>query len=477
MMPLRRPNQDFLRRADHGSDAASSKASWRTVAVAGLDLTADRREKLREVGIQHQASISHNSGAHPPFSHELLRIEAMDGSPLGGDRIARAWHRPPYAFPLRLARYAPLTTEAQVLDVAVIGTQGPYREFVARLADTAMRLVQDAIVGRSRGLTGLSAALDDCDVRRRSMPGSLDRAMAKLHTWLFSEWWSVGMTTTPLSDVVRTGEIGAVTWLFPHKRATYLADPFPWPGTDRLLCEEMPVAGGQGRIVALRQNPGGGWHQSDIILEGQVHHSYPCIARFGDDTYFLPEAPARGATTLYRLTPDQPPIPFCDVAPLRRLADPTIFRHGVHYWIACTDLDIGTHDNLCLFYASEPTGPWHSHRCTPVKIDICGARPAGPLFRLGDDLFRPGQDCARTYGARVVIHRIDALTPDHFSETVAARLRPDPDGPFPDGLHTLAAGDGRVWIDGKRFAWDFDSLRRKLAQRGRLALGSRAGTR
>jgi hypothetical protein len=270
------------------------------------------------------------------------------------------------------------------------------------------------------------------------------------------------MTATPLPNIVRTGATGPVQWLSPDRGRSYLADPFPWPGTNRLLCEEMPISGGKGRIVALAQDQDGSWRNPTVVLEDGEHHSYPCAVKEGEDTYFLPEAPNRGATTLYRLMPDEDPIPLCEVAPGRRLADPTLFRHAGRYWIACTDLDIGLHDNLCLLHADKPTGPWQPHRCTPVKIDICGARPAGPLFRLGPQLFRPGQDCARTYGAALVIHRVDALSPEQYRETAVTRLRPDPQGPFPHGLHTLAADQERVWLDGKRFVFDLAGLHRKI---------------
>jgi hypothetical protein len=471
MMPAHAPNLDVLTRSGQFDAATPGRTSWRIVAVAGCDPTADVREMLHDAGRRQQTMIRHHPRAEPPYPHELLRVEEIDGSLLNTDRLAERWHRPPYALPLRLARYAPLSTEAEVVDFAVIGTQGARREFIARVERIVARLMQDAIVGSSRGAPGLSAPIDEFDRRGRSMPGWIDRAIAKGHAWLFCEWWSIGASTTPLSDIVRTGDAGPVRWLFPDRGPNYLADPFPWPGTDRLLCEEMPVHGGKGRIVALRPDAQGTWRQSDVILEQRDHHSYPCVVSYGDDTYLLPEAPALGATTLYRLVPDQQPIPFCDVAPGRRLADPTLFRHGDRYWIACTDLDIGSHDNLCFLHARDLAGPWHPHRCTPAKFDICGARPAGPLIRVGNHLFRPGQDCARTYGAGVVVHRIDALTPEHFEETVVARLHPDPRGPFPHGLHTLAGGEGQVWIDGKRFEWDLVGLGRKLVDRGRRMVG------
>ena len=447
--------------------------SWRKVAIAGPSLTGSVPDMLHDVGMRHATLVHYHSNASPPYAHELLRVEAMDGSPLSDFQIGRRWHRPPYALPLRLARYAPLSVEPEVLDFAVIGTRGERSEFGARVESIVARLIEDAIIGASRGHAGLSLDPAELRSRHRCRSAAIDHAIAKWHTRLFSEWWSVGMTATPLRDIVRTGATGSVRWLSPRRGKAYLADPFPWPGTDRLLCEEMPFSGGNGRIVALAPDRDGLWRHSTVVLETGNHHSYPCAIKDDDDIYFMPEATNRGATTLYRLLPDKEPMPLCVVAPGRRLADPTIFRHAEHYWIACTDLDIGTHDNLCLFHAREPSGPWLPHRCTPVKIDICGARPAGPLFRLGSELFRPGQDCARTYGAAVVIHRVDELSPEHYRETVVARALPDPAGPFPHGLHTLAADQEWVWLDGKRFVFDFAGLVRKIARKAKGADRSR----
>jgi hypothetical protein len=422
--------------------------------------------------MQHTTQVHHHVDAEPPHPLELLRIEGIDGSPLGNDQIRRCWHRPPYALPLRLARYSPQSVESDLLDFAVIGTRGERREFSARVEAIVARLIEDAIIGASRGSVGLSCDVDQLNRRRHLRPARIDHVMARWHTRLFSEWWSIGMTTTPLNDMLRTGATGPVHWLAAERGSAYLADPFPWPGTNQLLCEEMPFSGGNGRIIALAPRQNGAWQKSAVVLESGHHHSYPCAMQDGADTYLLPEATNPGATTLYRLMPGREPTPLCTIAPGRRLADPTLFRHDDRYWIACTDLDIGSHDNLCLLHADRPVGPWQPHRCTPVKIDICGARPAGPLFRLGSSLFRPGQDCARTYGAAVAIHRVDLLTPEHYRETVVARLRPDPTGPFRHGLHTLAADRERVWLDGKRFVFDLAGLQRKVLRRAGLARGT-----
>ena len=98
-------------------------------------------------------------------------------------------------------------------------------------------------------------------------------------------------------------------------------------------------------------------------------------------------------------------------------------------------------------------------------MDIRGARPAGMPFTIDGRLFRPGQDCAATYGAAITIHEVMTLTETDFRESVATVLRPDRSGPFPHGLHTLVHDGERFWVDGKRFVLDLGLFRRKVLGR------------
>ena len=335
----------------------------------------------------------------------------------------------------------------------------------SRVERMAVRLVGNAIAGTGRG--AFSSSFDPTRRRPRRWPfaGRFDHFMTCWRQRLLAEWWSIGFTTMPLGEILESGFLGSVQWLGSRAGTHYLADPFAWPGTGRLLCEQRSIVEGNGSIVAIDPGPDGTFRHISTILAGSSHHSYPCVVQDGEAVYFLPEAPERGGTVLYRLTEDSDPVPVCRIAPGRRVADPTLFAYGDRYWIAYTDLDIGEHNNLCLLHAPAIEGPWQPHRCVPVKIDVCGARSAGVPIRIGDTLFRPGQDCAQTYGAGLVIHRVDLLTPDDYRETVVTRLRPDPSGPFPHGMHTLSAEEGRVWLDGKRYVFSLSSLIGKLARR------------
>ncbi len=438
-----------------------------TAALVGLTALDEARR---------QHAPAYEPGAKAPACEGEPELQIVDatGRPAELARMLAAyWHRPPYAMALRLVRRLPGAPEPEIVDEAVIGTRGSRAEFRQRAAATVARLRRDATEGTSRGAATAPPPPLPRARRADGLVARLDHLRARWRERVLTERWSIGAASASLEGILATGDPGPVQWLRPLSARGSLADPFPWPGTGQLLCEEMPLSAEFGTVVALREVGGklaatGAVERSAWLLDDGRHHSYPCTFQEGDVVYVIPEDREPGETTLYQVDAAARLTPVCRPAPGRQFADPTLFHHEGRYWIACTDIAIGHHDNLCLFHADRLAGPWTAHRCTPVKIDIRGARPAGQVFRIGGQLFRPAQDCALTYGAAVVIHRIDMLTPDRFRETPVAMLRPDPAGPFPRGLHTLSAGDGRVWIDGKRSVLDLPMLLRKLARRAGL---------
>jgi len=179
----------------------------------------------------------------------------------------------------------------------------------------------------------------------------------------------------------------------------------------------------------------------------------------------MPESAAAGRLDLYRCAADGTIVEHWPVATDIRAADPTLFTWRGTHWIAYTDVDRGLYDNLCLLYARDLRGPWKPHRANPVKIDVTSSRPAGPLFRHGGHWYRPAQDCAAGYGAALTINQVLRVDRNAFEERTVARLEPDPDGPYPHGLHTLSRDGDGFWIDGKRLRVEPRALLRKILRR------------
>jgi len=275
------------------------------------------------------------------------------------------------------------------------------------------------------------------------------------HGLLTTEFWSLGVVDAPVAEIVRAGRLPPVRWLPRPGPWRFLADPFAWceDGVWHVVAEEMDYRRGRGRIVATTLDsdglPVGGWRPA---VAAAAHLSYPSLFRHDGTLHLAPESWEAGRLDAWRL--DAAPADWRPagrpVLPGLAAVDPTLFEHGGRWWLFCTDRLGDPNRDLLLFSASAPWGPWTPHPGNPVRRDACGGRPAGPLFTIDGVLYRPGQDCASRYGGAVVVHRVDRLSPEDYRETAVCRLAPDPDGPWPDGLHTLCPAGPRTLVDGGR---------------------------
>lgn len=107
-------------------------------------------------------------------------------------------------------------------------------------------------------------------------------------------------------------------------------------------------------------------------------------------------------------------------------------------------------DDLFLFHAQTPLGPWHPHPRNPIVSDVRSARPAGRLFMHAGRLIRPSQDCSTDYGAAVVFNEVVAMDESNYSERPIGRIDPTWMAGL-SGCHTYSKTAGLETVDGKFF--------------------------
>lgn len=269
--------------------------------------------------------------------------------------------------------------------------------------------------------------------------------------------WNVGVITLDreLTDLDQLRRLPPPRWLSERPPLYYVADPFPFRdgARDWLLVEEYGHPKGvRGRIV--RVDPDAAEPVFEPVITASTHLSYPFTFACGDQVYCAPETSAAVGCVLYRLDEDGRWRNAHHVLTDRRLVDPTFFFHDGRWWLFANDTTGRGSLMLHAFFAIDIAGPWTPHPRNPLKVDRATSRPAGRPFVIDGRLYRPAQDCSRTYGGAVNVMAIDELTPDAFREHVALRLEADPDWPYPDGLHTLVVEGRRVYLDAKRTRWD-----------------------
>jgi hypothetical protein len=282
-----------------------------------------------------------------------------------------------------------------------------------------------------------------------------------------SEEWNIGITRVRPAELLDGVKIRDVRWL-PAISGGWAADPMAWRsnGKVHVLCEEMRLSSGKGRISATTFD-GSSWGALGSVIEPPTHASYPFLFEHRGDIYCVPETFEAREIALYRARDF--PTKWERVATLMSgiaAIDATLFEHDGLFWLFCTT-SANSNGALLAFFARDVLGPWQPHAANPVKIDVRGSRPAGAPFRVDGQLYRPAQDSSKTYGGRVVIHRVVALTPAEFREEPCIFVEPQQGTRYAGGLHTLSFAGEYCIIDGKRWvrrasegpsglaSWDF----------------------
>ena len=194
----------------------------------------------------------------------------------------------------------------------------------------------------------------------------------------------------------------------------YWADPFPVrDGADYyIFLEEYLRARGAGHIAVTRLGRDGSWTTPERVLERPYHLSYPQVFAWRGAHYLIPET--RQARTIEVYCAKHFPGGWERVSVAMDsicAVDATIAEIGGVWWLFASVADDGgsTADELHLFYATEPLGPWRPHRRNPIQSDVRSARPAGNIFSWKGAQYRPAQDSSARYGHSIVLNRITRL--------------------------------------------------------------------
>ena len=283
--------------------------------------------------------------------------------------------------------------------------------------------------------------------------------------------WNVGLVNAPQAAFLDPGFVPELEWTSYREKNQMVADPFLVPAGNehRILVEEFNWATEKGRISEIRRRNGVSGELALVtpVIDEGIHMSYPFAFRHQGTTYAIPETGVTRNVVLYRL--DEAAGTWSREATLLDnidAVDATVFEKDGTWWLAHSGSEGIAQWSLYLWHAPSLFGPWEPHPANPVKTDVSSSRPAGNLFWHEGKLYRPAQDGRLSYGSALAINRIDALTRQVFAETVVRRVMPDPNSPYPDGLHTLSGVGSVCVVDAKKHRWPLGFLiRRHFAKR------------
>lgn len=228
----------------------------------------------------------------------------------------------------------------------------------------------------------------------------------------------------------------------------YWADPFPIKVDDKyyLFFEEFVNKQNKGQIAVVELSKSS-VSEPVVALERDYHLSYPFVFKHHNQMMMIPETAANKQVELYSATrfPDTWKL---ETVLMENISakDVTLAQIDDLWWMFVAISEYPFADDLHLFYAESPYGPWRPHKLNPVKSDVRSSRPAGNIFEWNGDLYRPSQDSSRHYGYAITINRILRLTPHEFVEEEVSKILPQW-GKNVLATHTLNICDDLTVVD------------------------------
>lgn len=453
----------------HSEIAAEIAAIKGVHLAAWLEASSAQSAYILPHGSQASAAVSSVQSA--PVVPRTARWPALDvvinltPTPLGA-RAEQVWR---LAFADDAApgrsealRRAPTTNVALIEENGARRALGRVRFKTARNhrrnADVALREARTTIGRALRALAAPSDAFErlvtqPTDTYEPTQFGPLARLSERITKHTTRTSWTIGIAPGGPADVLRARALPRVAWLRGLPAGRFFADPFIAHADDEglvILAEDgAPTAPFKGRIAEIRARPDGAVTRVLPAIELPTHLSFPFLFTHEGRHYCLPENHESNGLHLYVQDGDA----WTRTATLienRPVVDPVLCRDQGGWRLFCGLRDHDDITHLYLFSAPDLSGPWRSHPLNPIKSDVCGARPAGALFALDGDLFRPAQDCSARYGGALVIHRVLEMTDTSYAEEAVRRITPASLGRDFAGVHTLNFADGYFAIDGLR---------------------------
>lgn len=266
--------------------------------------------------------------------------------------------------------------------------------------------------------------------------------------------WNIGIIDQSIESVVHD-DTPEVQWFSNLRPDGFFADPFPAEVDGNLVVffEDYSYQRGRAKISYVSYPEGFEEGTVQTAHTEPFHMSYPYPFEYDGDTYITPEIHEANEVRLYRVeAPDKWQFERTLVEDIQGV-DPTVVQYDGRWWLFVTTPPY-ENTKLRVWHAPEPTGPWTPHDSNPIKTDVRSARPGGTPFVSDGVLYRPGQRCAETYGERLVVNRVDEITPETYEEQPIAELVPPLDGRYPSGCHTLSTGGGITAVDGRSFIYN-----------------------
>lgn len=231
-------------------------------------------------------------------------------------------------------------------------------------------------------------------------------------------------------DSNSASDISKYTRIVPPKDR-FWADPFLYKKNEKyyVFIEELIYSRKLGELAVMEIDEKGYYTTPQTILKKDYHLSYPFLFEEDGVLFMIPETSNNKDIQLYVCTDF--PLKWELVETLMtnvEAVDTTIYKQDDIYWMF-TNIKMykggSKHNELFLYYSDELTSTqWKPHPANPIISDVKQSRPAGSIFKKGEKLIRPAQNCSHYYGYGMNLCEITTLNKEQYHQEIIKQLNP-----------------------------------------------------
>jgi hypothetical protein len=281
--------------------------------------------------------------------------------------------------------------------------------------------------------------------------------LSKLISKLYRSQWQIGLCRADIKSIIDNKTFNAeISWIPLNSMAYFHGDPFLFRTKEEglnIIFENYRFNDYYGKISLMLVDENLNPVSQKILLDTKSHLSYPFVFREGDKIYLFPEAAHSGKLSCYEYDPAEKTANFLQVIIDLPLLDSTIIKHESRYWLFGTMVGKDMNSKLYIFYSDNLLGPYSFHPCNPVKNSLNGSRPAGSFIRIGEEIYRPSQNCENYYGESISINKVKILNEFNYVEEPHMTIRIDRNNQSFDNIvavHTINVCGDIITVDGLR---------------------------
>jgi hypothetical protein len=197
-----------------------------------------------------------------------------------------------------------------------------------------------------------------------------------------------------------------------------------------IFVEEYLYQTKRGHISVIEMDQKGNCRKPIQVLQKDYHLSFPFVFDWQGRYFMIPESSENKTIDLYECTrfPDRWQYKHTLMKDVKAVDTTLLFFQG-KWWLftAMAEQEAASPQvELFLFYSDELFAEeWRAHPMNPIVSDMKRARAAGRIFSKDGKLFRPSQDCSKTYGYGFDLNEIIALSETEYYERPVISVRPD----------------------------------------------------